>query len=252
MEKCEKEERFQEAAIARDRILKLKKMENKKALLDLQIRQNEESEMLNNRYQEEMEAMKSHFDEELKAHEERSQESEENIGAKHKAEIEEFEENFKNSFPPQPKFSPEVLNLQKVMEGHIKNQNYELANECKIKILTLCENQDNKHNKEVKDKKFKSELDKLSTRQKYELNAMRQKLNLHKDEILKRYKQEEKTVNQKFNNKIKDMELAHLAQKNEQIRYNKKNFTSKISVEKRLNRTMMEDSRIQQEGGKSF
>ena len=152
MEKCEKEERFEEAAIARDRILKLKKIENKKIFQELNIKQNEEINQLEQMREEELRRITEEIDGEIKRIEDEKNQAIQNLQNKHFTEREGLIEAFDAKYPNQPKFSPEVLNLQKIMDGHIKNREYEQANEIKIKILNLCEEQDTKHKLEVKSK----------------------------------------------------------------------------------------------------
>lgn len=227
MEKCEKEERFEEAAIARDRILKLKKIENKKILQDLELKQQESIFELDQNQNEEL--MK--FDEELAEQEKRIKEEKEKcrilLENKHFTEKQGLYESFEAKYPSQPKFSPEVLNLQKVMEGHIKNKEYEKANEIKIKILDLCEEQDMKHRIDMKNKKLEVELNKIKQKHSNEINNLLSKWDTTLLTFLKKENINRDKLILKYQNKFRELQKKHNTQRIEQERVNKKNLVFK-------------------------
>lgn len=223
MDQCEKEERFEEAATARDRILKLKNIENKKLLQDLEIKQTEEMNLLEQQRDEEIKNFQDEIDNQLKKVEEEKEQAKILLQNKHSTEKEGLIEAFDAKYPNQPKFSPEVLNLQKVMDGHIKNREYEKANEIKIKILNLCEEQDLKHKLEVKNKKLNVELEKLLTKQKYEMNNLIAKWDANKDVFKKKGNQELEKIIHKYKNRVFDLKKIHASQRIEQEKMNKKN-----------------------------
>lgn len=223
MEKCEKEERFEEAAIARDRILKLKKIENKKIIQELNIKQAEEINQVEQMREEEVKRINEEIDSEIKRIEDEKSQAVQNLQSKHYTERDGLIEAFEAKYPNQPKFSPEVLNLQKIMDGHIKNREYEQANEIKIKILNLCEEQDTKHKLEIKSKKLNIELEKLNIKQKNEMSNLTSKWDYNLKQFEKKGYSERDKLILKFKNKIMDMKKMHGTQKIEQERINKKN-----------------------------
>lgn len=227
MEKCEKEERFEEAATARDRILKLKRIENKRVLQDLELKQGEDLHELEGLRDSEISRLKEELDGQTSLIKENKEASIINLNAKHSTENEALIEAFEAKYPNQPKFSPEVLNLQKIMDGHIKNRQYEQANETKIKILKLCEEQDSKHNSEIKSKKLAVELEKQKVKHTNEENALINKWDLNLNEFQKRGEQEFQKITLKYKNRIMDMKKAHMSQKIEQEKLNKKNLVIK-------------------------
>lgn len=141
-------------------------------------------------------------------------------------EEENFTENFLKNYPQQPKFSSEVLNLQKMMDGYIKNQEYEKANETKIKILTLCEQQDSKHNLEIKQRKLEKELLKLRSKHKVEMDSFIQKQNLIIKEIEIKHKKEFEKLLYKQNNKLKELNIVHQSELNNRLSLNKRYLNS--------------------------
>lgn len=141
-------------------------------------------------------------------------------------EEENFTESFLKNYPQQPKFSSEVLNLQKMMDGYIKNQEYEKANETKIKILTLCEQQDSKHNLEIKQKKLEKELLKLRSKHKVEMDSFIQKQNLIIREIEIKHKKEFEKLLYKQNNKLKELNIVHQSELNNRLSLNKRYLNS--------------------------
>lgn len=230
MDKCEKEERFEEAATARDRILKLKKIENKRTLEDLRLKQQEEIDIITYRYNEDSAIFTEEYNKQLS---ELNQKNEEVINyyfKKHQEAKDALIQEFNESYPAQPKFSPEVLNLQKIMEGHIKNQHYEKANEIKIKILNLCEEQDNRHKFDNKNKKLSLELEKLGKAHENEMGAIKRKQEVAVDEFNKRFNTEKTKLDLKFNNRINELKLSHISQINDQSKLNKKNLNTKLTA----------------------
>lgn len=234
MEKCEKEERFEEAATARDRILKLKRIENKRVLQDLELKQAEDLRELEGLRDSEISKLKEELDGQTLIIKDNKEASIINLRGRHSTEKVALVEAFEAKYPNQPKFSPEVLNLQKIMDGHIKNRQYEQANETKIKILNLCEEQDSKHNSEIKSKKLTIELEKQRVKHSNEENALIKKWDLNLSEFQKRGEQEMQKLTLKYKNRIMDMKKAHMSQKIEQEKQNKKNLVIKPASLRKL------------------
>lgn len=147
---------------------------------------------------------------------------------KHQQEEDELIRNFEEKFPSQPKFSSEVLNLQKQMEEYIKKKEYEKANETKIRIIQLCSEQDNKWKTETHDKKLNSEIEKLRMRQGNEMKKLEQKIKLTYDEYDKKYNTTINVMNQKYKNKKKDMINDHITSKNSFKKPSKQSLIKKI------------------------
>ena len=242
MDKCEKDERFEEAATARDRILKLKKLENKRTLEDLRLRQEEEMKFLIDKIEEERQQFRNEFNSTITSLKEKNNAQIEEMSNKHTLEKESVVEKFNSTYPDKPKYSPEVLNLKKIMEGHIKNQEYEKANEIKIKIIKLCEQQVLKHEVNTKNNKLTSELEKLKSKQDTEMYSLQLKQKSVLNELQKKFKSEEDKQSLKNKNKIKELENSHLLQINEQQKINKKNLNTKITVNRMMNNSSMVDN----------
>lgn len=149
---------------------------------------------------------------------------------KHHQQEEELIRNFEEKYPAQPKFSSEVLNLQKQMEEHIKKKEYEKANETKIKIIKLCSEQDTKWKTEIHDKKLNAEIDKLRLRQKNENDKLELKIKLAFDEFDKKYHTQRDILDKKYRNKINDMLNDHLTTKNSFNKPSKASLIKKIGV----------------------
>ena len=159
-----------------------------------------------------------------------------NQQVKHEAEKEALINDFEANYPNEPKFSSEVLDLQKKMDGHIKNREYEKANEMKIKIINLCGEQDSKHKSDEKEKKLNAELKKLKTKQIYEMSNLEKKWDLQLDEFNKKGNKEKEKVNLKYKNKFMDLNVAHKRQINDQEKLNKKNLVLKpTNISKKFN-----------------
>ncbi len=135
---------------------------------------------------------------------------------------------FDQKYPAQPKFSSEVLNLQKQMEENIKRKEYEKANETKIKIIQLCSEQDNKWKTEIKEKKLNAELEKLHLRQRNEMQKLELKIKLAFDELEKKYSVQKDVLEKRYKNKLKDMLNDHVTTKNSFNKPSKNTLIKKI------------------------
>lgn len=230
MDKCEKEERFEEAAVARDRIIKLKKIENMRNMKDLQIKLENEYNQLDQKFNIEKEALLNKKNESIEGLKNKFKELLQDTLVKHDNERETAIKEFNEKYPPQPKFSPEVLNLQKIMEGHIKKQEYENANEVKLKILALCEAQDKKHNSDSREAKKDSELQKLKSKQDIEISALKQKEFATEKELERKFDKEYEALHYKHVNNLKDLSIVNSNKISEQERLNKRNINSKLTA----------------------
>ena len=227
MEKSEKAEKFEEAAMARDRIFKLKRIENKKIIQDLKTKQQEEISYHQNAFDNELNSLIATLEMQSEKILENKNSALINLQNKQQEEKDKLIADFEANYPNEPKFSSEVLDLQKKMDGHIKNREYEKANEMKIKIIDLCGAQDNKHKSDEKEKKLNAELKKLNTKHTFEMSCLEKKWDLQLDEFNKKGNKEKEKVNLKYKNKFMDLSKAHKRQQNDQEKLNKKNMVIK-------------------------
>lgn len=242
MDKCEKEEKFEEAAVARDRILKLKKLENKRTLEDLRLKQEEEMKIIVDKFDADLLNFQTKSNENVNSIKESNEREIKELSDKHLLEKEEVVEKFNSNYPNKPKYSPEVLNLKKIMEGHIKNQEYEKANDVKIKIIKLCEEQVIKHEVEIKNNKLTSELEKLKSKQDTEMFSLKQTHGSFLNETIKKYNAQEEVMVLHSKKVIKRIENAHTLQLNEQLKINKKNLNTKITANRVINNSSIMDN----------
>ena len=143
------------------------------------------------------------------------EEQENSLINKHKNEIKNFENKFKNEYLEKIKQKPgrDTLNWIKIKKYAIKQKNFQKAVEAKNNIENL-EKKDNKRYNDKMEKILKSELNKILKRQINELNLFKYK----KDLILKNFNNQKNNdlniLNQKFKN-----------QKNELINYQNKTYS---------------------------
>lgn len=213
-EKCEKDERFPEAAVARMKINLLKQIEEAKILADLKEMQNDQLQKVQESLHEEKDELLMNYNKNRKDLEDNCNLMIEHLKSKQSEEEDVLVEAFDNKYPSQPKFSPEVLSLQKKMEAYVKNKEYEKANETKIKIIQLCSEQDNKWKTETHDKKLQFELKKLRSKHEKELNKLKLKINRVKDEFEKVHNEEVKMLDLKLKNKVRILISEHIMSEN--------------------------------------
>lgn len=228
--KCEKDERFPEAGNARNKINLLKEVEEAKIIRDLKEMQNEQLIDIQTDHHNEISDLIANFNqrnEELKANC--------NIMLQHLKEKQEKEKalilgSFEENYPSQPKFSPEVLNLQKKMEAYAKNKEYEKANEVKIKIIQLCSHQEEKWKTEDYRKKLSCEDKKINAKHNKELEKLKLKIQRTIDEYEKVHKEELKTLELRYKNKLKGVLSEHILNENNFKRPSKYQIIKRVGI----------------------
>ena len=119
---CVKAKNFIEAELAKQRVIQLKKIQEKKQFNDATKRQGKETEELKNTKLKEIKAFNTNFD--VKYSEEMSKLEDMLVELRNKQdqEFQEYIENVENNYPTEPKPSNDLLDLQKQLDYYIKTE----------------------------------------------------------------------------------------------------------------------------------
>jgi hypothetical protein len=121
--KLESEYKFDEAAKVRKKIIQLKKLEEKKVINELQLTQEYERNQLENDKWNDMKRFNEEWDENQANLKKQFDESLEKMHEDHVNEYNESMAKFNENFPEKnPKLSPEILDLNKKLEGLVKKK----------------------------------------------------------------------------------------------------------------------------------
>jgi hypothetical protein len=171
---CENEGKYVEAEIARNRLAELQLHEENRRREAMRSRQIAERLGVEEAHMLEFQQFNQIWDSKMKDYEEHSASLIANLKARHKAELQEFQEKL-ISKPLKPKFSKELLNLRKI-QGHLaKQKDYAEAHKMKLKANSLegweLEKQQNQRQQQM----FKKEA-KFKHKQQQEVRALKKRI----------------------------------------------------------------------------
>jgi hypothetical protein len=120
--KCEEGGRFVEAEMAKQRVSQFKKIENQKLLKELKVNHENRKKQLEEEFNIELQTFNEDQDKKFLDMDDRYQEEQKRTLDRHEKEINEKTEEFNKEFPVLPKFSTEYLNMNKILEGLVKQK----------------------------------------------------------------------------------------------------------------------------------
>ena len=120
--KCEKEGKFVEAEISKQRVSQLIKVKDDKMLEETKIKHEEMKNLLQNEQQNELKNFNENFDKKFYEMNAEFQEMENKLKNQHKQDLEQFLFVFNQSFPQIPKPSTELINLNRTLEICVKKK----------------------------------------------------------------------------------------------------------------------------------
>lgn len=110
--------------MAKQRVNQFKKIENQKLLKELKVNHQNRRTQIEEEYKIELDAYNEEQDKKFLDMDERYQDEQKKMLDRHEKEINEKTEEFNKEFPVLPKFSTEYLNLNKILEGLVKQKEY--------------------------------------------------------------------------------------------------------------------------------
>lgn len=216
-EKSEQSAKFVEAELARQKIIKLQKIKDKKNLLDAKQRHIEEKNRLEEEQKNELDKFNKEMDLEFYKLNEKFQEMQGKLEEDHNKQISELKESYENKYANMEiKPSTELINLNKKLELYVKKKDYQNAHQTQIDIanLTKKEKENFENNKY---KILKKEIDNLQKKQLNETAGVEQRIQssynsfkkhraLKVQELLLKYKNQFRDLENKQNCEIKNLE----------------------------------------------
>ena len=203
-DKSEKEGKFVEAELAKQRILQLLKVKDKQELKEVK-----EKHSLNKFNME----MDHQFYELSK----KFQEEQAKLEQKHEEELQTLEKNFEeknNIIKP----TSELINLNKKLELYVKKKDYINAHQIQIEIANLSQKEKEKCNQENQTR-FEKEVENFKKRQENETKALEQKIQTNYNNFKKERALKVESMLLKYKNRLRELEKK---QKNEVGKLEKK------------------------------
>ena len=206
--KCVNEENFPKAKEALERINQFKKIEEEKMKIEAEKIYKNQKEIVEQKQNNELEIFNQKMDEAYKKLNKELNEQESNLLEKHQKELIDFKNFFELNYEKnkRPKPSSQLLNWIKIKEQSIKQKNYEKATLATKKIEELGKKDIEKFNLD-KDKKLKSELQKLIKKQDNEMFAFKLKCKSIINSFNNQRKKELDSLNKKYHSRL--MELGN-------------------------------------------
>ena len=121
---CEQSGNFIEAELARQRVIQLKKIKEKKDYKNARIRQTKEKDDLLSKQREELKEFNKKMDYQYAELMSKFEQMKKELEMKHEGELQDFIENFENNYPTEPKISNELANARKQLEYYVKQKEY--------------------------------------------------------------------------------------------------------------------------------
>lgn len=183
--KLEKEFKFAEAAQVRAKINQLKFLEEEKTKAELRKTHNDEVTQLEYDRQEALRSFNDEYDALYNDLIKKFEDMQSQLNEMHSNEYNEGMKEFNETFPEKnPKFSSEILDLYKKLEGIVKKKkyvdiltdSYEQAHEVHMRILELTNTHHQKWNTDTKEWKLQCKMQAIKTKQENEFNALKQKI----------------------------------------------------------------------------
>ncbi len=119
---CEQSGNFIEAELARQRVIQLKKIKEKKDYKNARIRQTKEKDELLSKQRDELKEFNKKMDYQYAELMSKFDQMKKDLEIKHEGELQDFIENFENNYPTEPKISNELANARKQLEYYVKQK----------------------------------------------------------------------------------------------------------------------------------
>jgi hypothetical protein len=216
-QKSEVEAKFVEADLAQKKIEQLIKIKNKRNLLDAKTQQVDEKNELERSQKEELDEFNKEMDKKFYELNEKFQEMQNKLEEEHNAQLRDLQQKFQekyNGYSMKP--SPDLINLNKKLELYVQQKDYQNAHQTKIDIANLTKKEKEKFEKE-KFKNIQKEIENLQKKQQNETKGLEQKIQTSYNrfkkhralkvlELLLKYKNQFRDLENKQMNEINDLE----------------------------------------------
>lgn len=216
-EDSEQKAKFVEAELARQKIIKLKKIKDKKNIIDAKQRHIEERNKLEEEQKSELDRFNQEMDMEFYKLNEKYQEMQTKMEEKHNKKLSELKDNYETKYQSVIfKPSPELINLNKKLELYVKKKDYQNAHQTQIDIANLTKKEKDNFERD-KYQILKKEIENLQKKQANENAGVEQRIQssynsfkkhraLKVQELLLKYKNQFRDLENKQSLEIKNLE----------------------------------------------
>jgi len=216
-QKSESEAKFVEADLAQKKIAQLIKIKNKRQLLDEKSKQVEEKNELERIQKEELDEFNKEMDKQFYELNEKFQEEQNQLEEEHNTQLKNLQKTIQEKYKEFTiKPSSELINLNKKLELYIQRKDYKNAHLTQIDIANLTKKEKEKFEKEKFDN-IQKEIENLQKKQKNESRGLEQRIQSSYDrfkkkralkvlELLLKYKNQFRDLENKQTNEIKNLE----------------------------------------------
>ena len=215
--KCEVEAKFVEADLAQKKIAQLHKIKNKKKLIDKKNQQIEEKDELERTQKEELDEFNKEQDKKFYELNEKFQEMHNKLEEEHNSQLKALQQKYEEKYSNYTiKPSTELINLNKKLELFVQKKDYKNAHQTQIDIANLTKIEKEKFEKE-KFRTIQKEIENLQKKQLNETKGLELKIQstynsfkknraLKVQELLLKYKNQFRDLENKQSNDIKNLE----------------------------------------------
>ena len=215
--KCEVEAKFVEADLAQKKIAQLLKIKNKKNLLNRKTQQVEERDELERTQKEELDEFNKEQDKKFYELNEKFQEMQNKLEEEHNSQLKDLQQKYEEKYSNYIiKPSPELINLNKKLELYVQKKDYKNAHQTQIDIANLTKKEKEKFEQE-QFKTIQKEIENLQRKQLNETKGLELKIQstynsfkknraLKVQELLLKYKNQFRDLENKQSNDIKNLE----------------------------------------------
>lgn len=205
---CERERKFVDAEYAKQKVNQLKQVEKDKILNDLRCDHEEELNEFESEKRESVLEFNKEWDINLNELNNRFLDYEEKLNQQQQFDLNNKIEEFEKKYHPVIKPTSEILNLQKILDGLIRQKEYIKAHQIQLQIDKLS-NIDNKAYIQEKERKLIVIIDKLKIKHSQEFDVLAFKRDLAERELNKNRKIQYDKLEQLFKNRLKEIIIKH-------------------------------------------
>lgn len=205
---CEREGRYVEAEMAKQRLVELKKQLETERVEEAKARQIEERAQLEHEHIEEFKEFNNFWDKRMSEFDEQARTIEEQMILRHQEELERFTEELDIATPLKPKDTPELLNLKKIQQSLAKKKDYIEAHKVQQRCMKLEKEETDKW-LVIREKKILNQRAQLEQKHINELSALRKRIMTGQDEQRKARSLELERLLQKYQNMRKELDTHH-------------------------------------------
>jgi len=209
---CVKDGNFIEAELAKQRVIQLKKIQDKKDLIEAKRRQKVDKRKFQENKIQEIKETKKELNEKYAEEMTKLEDSLLELKKKQEDELKNYFIDFEKNYPTDIKPSNELIEKQKQLDYYIKTEDYPNAHLAQVEIGQIQKKEKEKFLNE-KEKKIEKEISKIQNRHNNETQAMELKINNHKNKILREQNQKLTELELKFKNKERKLDRTQKAER---------------------------------------